>query len=125
VLPLITESWNGQRPLYKVFWLYYILGIFVIGLALVSFVRIGPLLPERMTLILVCAIGVFVPLWKLWALVSVWRCAANSSYSVYTFVARAYVVLFVLLLIGGAAQKAYDQHRQRSLARAPRVVPAP
>jgi hypothetical protein len=121
---LITESWNGQRPLYKVFWLYYILSIFLVALALVLFVQIGPLLPELITFGLVFAIPCFIVLWKVWALVSIWRCAANASFFFYKFIARAYVLLFTLTIIGGAVEKIYEEYQQRSLPRAPRIVPA-
>lgn len=124
MLSLIIESWNGQRPLHKVFWLYYILGIFLIALAVGLFVQIGPLLPELITFLLIFVIGFFVSLWQVWALVSIWRCAANSSFSVYKFIARAYVVLFTLIVTVGVVQQAYEEYRQKSLPRAPRIVPA-
>jgi hypothetical protein len=125
VLSLITDSWRGRKPLYRVFWLYYILGIFVIGASLGLFVHVAPLLPELITFFLVFAIGFFVLLWKGWALVAIWRCAPNSSRSLYKFFARGYVVFFILIVIAGVVEEIYEEHRQKSLPRAPRVVRTP
>lgn len=125
MLSLITDSWRGRRSLYKIFWLYYILAIFLIAAAIGLFVRIAPLLPELITFLLVFAIGFLIVAWKVWALVAIWQCAPNCSSSIYKFLARGYVLLFTLIVLGGVIEKIYEENRQRSLPRAPRVVPPP
>jgi len=93
------------------------LGIFLIGSSLVAFVQVAPLFPVPITVALILAILLFIPLWKLWALVAIWRCARNSSSVGYKFLARAYVVLFVLTVIGAVLEKTYDEYREKSLPR--------
>ena len=109
---LITESWTGRRPLYKVFWIYYIPGIFLIGFSVVGFVQLAPLLPVPVAIVLIVAVLLFIPLWKLWALVALWRCAPNSSSFGYRFLARAYVVVFTLIVIAAVAERTYHENRE-------------
>ena len=111
---MFAESWRGLRPLYKVFWIYYLLGIFLIASSVAFFVEIAPLLPEPVAITLIVAILLLIPLWKLWALVALWRCAPNSSSSGCKFLARAYVVVFTLVVIAGVIEKTYDEYRQKS-----------
>jgi hypothetical protein len=75
-----------------------------------------PLRPLTITwlIVLVVASASFLLLlgWKIWALVAIWRCAPNCSVAVWKFVARAYVILFVLSVALSAIQK-FAEYRSR------------
>ncbi len=43
---MIAESWRGQRPLYKVFWLYYVAGAFVVVGTFLLFIQFAGLFPR-------------------------------------------------------------------------------
>jgi hypothetical protein len=109
---MITESWRGQRPLYKVFWLYYVVGAFVVVGTFLLFIQFASLFPSLIALALLFAALAALLTWKAWALFSIWRCAPNSSASTYKFLARAYVVLFVLTVPLSSIEK-FKEYRLR------------
>lgn len=113
-LLLISESWNGKRPLYKVFWIYYVLFFFPIIVLLLLFLQLGTLLPAPLGLVAILGAVLFLLLWKIWALVAIWRCAPNSSAPGYKFLARGFVILFILSAALEAPEK-YESYRQRGL----------
>lgn len=73
---LISESWRGERPLITVFWRYYIGFYFVYGVALFLVLS---LLPKTFSMIVLMAAVIFLFPYNIWVLVSIWRCARNSS----------------------------------------------
>ncbi len=95
-LLLISESWKGKRPLYKVFWIYYVQSVVPIVVLLLLLLQFGTLLPAPLGLVVGLGAVLFLLVWKIWALVAIWRCAPNSSASGYKFLARGYVILFIL-----------------------------
>ena len=105
---MVIESWKGQRPLYKVFWLYYVLGAFVVIGAMLLFMQLAGLFPSPIALALILVAVAALLAWKIWALFSIWRCAPNSSASSYKFLARAYVVFFVLTVPLSSFEKFKD-----------------
>jgi hypothetical protein len=109
---IITESWKGQRPLYNVFWLYYIAGGVVIGLSLGLFFEFAGLVPSLIAFPLIFGAVAFLLAWKVWAFVSIWRCAPNSSATAYKFLARAYIVLFLIGIPATSIDK-FNAYRQR------------
>ena len=109
---MITESWRGQRPLYKVFWLYYVVGAFVVVGTFFLFIQFAGLFPSLIAPTLIFAAVASLIAWKIWALVSVWRCAPSSSASTYKFLARVYVVFFVLTVPLSSIGK-FKEYRMR------------
>jgi len=109
---LICESWQGKRPLYKVFWVYTVLGSFAVTFAFLLFLWIASLLPALLGLIAIFGMVLGLIIWNIWALVSVWRCAPNSTAPAYKYLARGYIVLIVLTLAFEATEK-YEDYRQR------------
>lgn len=81
----LSRCWRGQERLYKVFWVYGLLlnlPFFAVGVAA------GYL---HMPLLLVPLVPVYVA-YLVWVLVSMWRCAFNSSWSGWAYLGRAWVV---------------------------------
>ncbi len=109
---MIAESWRGQRPLYKVFWLYYVAGAFVVVGTFLLFIQFAGLFPNLIALALIFAALAALLTWKVWALFSIWRCAPNSSASTYKFLARAYVVFFILTVPLSSIEK-FKEYRLR------------
>jgi len=83
-------------------------------IALTDFLK--PLTPFTFAWLIVVLLfsGSFLLLigWKIWALVAIWRCAPNGSGAVWKFVARAYVILFVLSVPFSAIEKFADYRNQ-------------
>jgi len=83
---IFVQSWKGQERLYKLFWVYGFginLVFFIIGV--VAGILQAPLI-----------LLPFVPLYVafiVWLLVAMWRCAHNVSWTGWTYVARAWVLL--------------------------------
>jgi hypothetical protein len=90
--------WRGHGPLWKVYWLYGVLGSN--ALALILFVlmersALGSVWFELVLLLLAA--------YTIWIVVSVWRCAFNAEKPVYSHMARALTVAWAinaLLVLG-------------------------
>ncbi len=87
----ITSYWRGHGKLWKIYWLYGVLGTwaigFIAGLAAVLFGISNHLI-----------IAIFLP-YNIWIVVSVWRCAFNCNNQAWGYIARfAVVVGFVFLI---------------------------
>ena len=67
----------------------------VVGI-LFGILGLASLMPSIIGLAMIFAGVGFLLAWKVWALVSIWRCAGNGSGTGSKFLARGYVVLFLL-----------------------------
>ncbi len=79
-----TLAWQGQTPLWKVFWLYNFLGSVIIGLIL------NVLIPSHGARWFI-GVLVGVPFYG-WSLVSLWRCAYNTKWVGWGHIARFLVL---------------------------------
>ena len=85
----IMAAWNGKEKLWKVFWLYnFLLGTLLLS-AMDYLVGLGTVI-EVITYLIVLV-------WAVWVLVSLWRCAFNAKWRIWGYLARALVVLTVLM----------------------------
>lgn len=95
------SHWGGGQPLLSAFW-----GVGLLGTLATLFVTfsLGLVLASN-TLALFGHIKPWVPLALVWApylafvWVSVWRCAPNTGNQLWTYLARACVVLYVLAAV--------------------------
>ena len=88
----VRRAWNGDTRLWKAFWLYFVLGLnFGVLIAGYVFGLVG--FPYF-------AVWIVIAPAVVWAAVSVWRCAFNSRWRGWGYIARA--VLIVQLLGIGA-----------------------
>jgi hypothetical protein len=90
--------WRGRGPLWKIYWLYGVLGSNVLALILLLLMR-GSALGSvwfQVVLLLLAA-------YTVWILVSVWRCAFNVENPMYAHMARALTAAWAinaLLVLG-------------------------
>jgi len=89
------RAWKGEEKLWKVWWLFGVpLNIVSKILQKMSEMAPPPIPIQVIWLLLLCA---FV-LWVYWC-IAVWRCAPNVETKSWTYVARALVVVSILLAI--------------------------
>jgi hypothetical protein len=90
--------WRGHGPLWKVYWLYGVLGSNVLALILFVLMERSALSSGWFQLVLL-----LLAAYTVWIVVSVWRCAFNVEKPVYTHMARALTVAWAinaLLVLG-------------------------
>lgn len=88
----LAAHWHGQASLASAYWLIGVLG------NLAFYVLFWPLLIIAYPLALVIVLA-WIP-YGVFALVSVWRCAWNTSWKGWGYIARATVILNVLIILG-------------------------
>jgi hypothetical protein len=100
----IIRAWSGDERLWKVFWLYNVLGFIL--LTILSGLLANAISPINSFIgraIIVVFIGVYLVLYivyYVWAVCSLWRCAFNVKGKWWGYLSRAYVLMFVLALLG-------------------------
>ncbi len=102
----ISSYLGGREPLWKAFWLIYILGwiLFPLGLTAV-FVILGFIGVPVSIWQLVIVILVVLVAWLFLSSVAVWRCAPNTGWVGWTYLARAFVLLYLVIIIAGAFER--------------------
>lgn len=94
----IGGYWRGRGPLWKVFWLWGVVGSWILaGLFWSAWAGLG------MSWGLYVVTGVIMIAYTVWILVSVWRCAQNASAEHWGMAARFLTIAWALniLLVGG------------------------
>ncbi|HEY4697244.1 MAG: hypothetical protein A3J49_12470 [Gallionellales bacterium RIFCSPHIGHO2_02_FULL_57_16] len=101
----MKRAWNGEERLWKIFWLYNILGVLffvVIG----KFCQAFLIAAENnnrsyigMTIFMSVIMILSIP-YIIWALISLWRCAFNAGWKGWGYLGRAYVVWCGVSFIG-------------------------
>lgn len=94
----IQKAYSGQAKLWRVFWYGYVGTLIPVtilsGIAReLTFKQPGAVLP----------FVVFVVVWLLyaWLMVSLWRCAPNSSNRIFLLLGRAWALLLAIILASG------------------------
>ena len=83
--------WRGQGPLWKVYWLYGVLGSNVLALMLLFLMQRSAVPSGWFQLVLVLLVA-----YTVWIVISVWRCAFNVANPVYGHMARALTVAWAI-----------------------------
>lgn len=93
----LAAYWQGRGPLWKVFWLWGVLGSWILaGIFATAVISAGLSWP-------LYVITAFIMLaYTVWILVSVWRCADNAAQEKWRGIARVLTVAWALnvLLVG-------------------------
>jgi hypothetical protein len=76
--------WRGRGPLWKVYWLYGVLGSTVLALMLFLLMQRGAIDSVWFQVVLLLFAA-----YTVWIVVSVWRCAFNVEKPMYGHMARA------------------------------------
>jgi hypothetical protein len=95
---IASYYWRGHGPLWKVYWLYGVLGSSLLAVILLLLMQRGAIdsLWFQIVLLLLAA-------YTVWIVVSVWRCASNVENPLYGQMARALTVAWAinaLLVLG-------------------------
>jgi hypothetical protein len=83
--------WRGHGPLWKVYWLYGVLGSNILALILFVLMQRDTLGSVWFQLVLL-----LIAAYTTWIVVSVWRCAFNVEKPVYGHMARALTVAWAI-----------------------------
>ena len=77
----LVSSWRGLEPLWKVYWLNFVLVGICIG-------RIGEGLVGSQSLIFLCLYLVLAIAFYTWSITCIWRCSFNTSSKIWGYLAR-------------------------------------
>lgn len=91
---ILSIYWQGRGPLWKVFWLWGVVGSWILAaLFLAAVLGLGISWPLYLVtaVIMVC--------YTVWILVSVWRCAENATQEHWGLIARMLTVAWALNVI--------------------------
>ena len=94
----ITQYWNGDGPLWRIFWIWGVIGSWILaGLFALGAANFG----VTWGLFLVAAVVMVA--YTIWILISVWRCADNTQEKHWSPISRALTVAWALnvLFVGG------------------------
>jgi hypothetical protein len=83
--------WRGEGPLWKVYWLYGVLGSNVLALILLLLVR-----ADAVATLWFQIVWLLLAAYTVWIVVSVWRCAFNVENPMYGHMARALTVAWAI-----------------------------
>jgi len=83
--------WRGEGPLWKVYWLYGVLGSNVLALILLLLVRV-----DAVATLWFQIVWLLLAAYTVWIVVSVWRCAFNVENPMYGHMARALTVAWAI-----------------------------
>ena len=87
----VASYWRGHGPLWKVYWLYGVLGSNVLAAILLLLIRQGALGTFWFQ-----AVWLLLAAYTVWIVVSVWRCAFNVDNPLYAHMARALTVAWAI-----------------------------
>ncbi|MDZ7786908.1 MAG: hypothetical protein U5K73_01840 [Halofilum sp. (in: g-proteobacteria)] len=90
----IAWYWQGNGSLWRVFWLWGVVGSWLLAALFLTFTRAWGL---SWTLYLVMA--AIMTLYTIWILVSVWRCAENARNEQWQVLARVLTVAWALNVV--------------------------
>jgi hypothetical protein len=88
---IASYYWRGQGPLWKVYWLYGVVGSNVLALILLLLMERNAVASGWLQLLLLA-----LAIYTVWIVVSVWRCASNVENPVYGHMARALTVAWAI-----------------------------
>jgi hypothetical protein len=86
-----TYYWRGAGPLWKVYWLYGVLGSNILAASLLLLIRQGALASLWFQIV-----WLLLAAYTVWIVVSVWRCAFNVDNPLYAHMARALTVAWAI-----------------------------
>jgi hypothetical protein len=88
---LFAHYWRGHGPLWKVYWLYGVLGSWILTAILLIILGRGLTAGFLFQIVLI-----LLAVYTVWIVVSVWRCAFNVENENYAYIARALTVAWAI-----------------------------
>jgi hypothetical protein len=98
----VTRAWKGEERLWKVFWLYNILYMYILAQLSNFLLAVGASGEKNgfnNTKVFVLISSLVFIIYMIWAVCSLWKCAFNVERKWWGYIVRTYVVLFVLGLL--------------------------
>jgi len=96
----MKEYWNGNKPLWKAFWLIWLLGTIAIPTVISGAIFIVAPFYSVSAVQLSIATYLFLFIFNpyfIYCWVSVWRCSKNTNYGALTYLAKAIVLMHITL----------------------------
>lgn len=85
----VMRYWHGEGPLWRIYWLYGVLGSFVLA-ALLAAALLGEAIGAQQVMLPILLA------YTAWIVVAVWRCAPNTRKELYTHLARGLTVAWAI-----------------------------
>lgn len=93
---VLARYWHGFGPLWRIYWLYGVLGSAVLAAVLAIALMTSATAVQQIMLPVLLA-------YTVWIVVAVWRCAPNTGKELYTHLARGLTIAWAInaaMLIG-------------------------
>lgn len=93
---VLSRYWHGFGPLWRIYWLYGVLGSAVLAAVLAAALLTDAAVVQQIMLAVLVA-------YTVWIVVAVWRCAPNTRTELYTHLARGLTIAWAinaLMVIG-------------------------
>lgn len=99
---IVKRAWKGEERLWKVFWIFNVLGFYVIGFMqqVVISIESAGALNHGYGRLLTILFGLLTIIYFIWAITSLWRCAFNTGSRVWGYLGRVFVVAVIVSLVG-------------------------
>ena len=88
--------WNGKEKLWKAFWLIGMLGRIIVALIVIIFLQIGQIIGLTWSIAILSIL--FILIYIIWSVVSIWRCAFNTKNKNWGHAAR--IIISMDLFVG-------------------------
>ena len=92
----IKRAWRGEEKLWKVFWLYDVLVGF--GFNFIDAIIKNGFGSKSIEYIL---FDIMYFVYAIWLFISLWRCAFNTEWKFFSYIARIFAVLPIILIMAG------------------------
>jgi len=93
----IKKAWLGKKELYIVFWYYYIVGILILSILIPL---IGVTAEQlKLQIFLYPPLYLFVIVYGIWIIVSLWRSAFNAKWKGWGYITRIIIIISALSYI--------------------------
>jgi hypothetical protein len=96
---IILTAWQGKTSLAKAFWGYFVLGQFVVALAIIVIFSPAALWGAKGVETISFITWPLYYAFLVWAMVSIWKCSPNTKRQLFTVAAKIFVVLYSLLWV--------------------------
>jgi hypothetical protein len=102
---IIRTAWQGKSSLAKAFWGNFVLGQFVVAVAIIVLFSPALLFGDKAVEAVKFITWPLYYVFLVWAMVSIWKCAPNTKHHAFSVAAKVFVVLYSLLWVAAFLQE--------------------